>query len=481
MPFNSLAFSLFLPLVFSLYWLLRQYPLIVQNSCILLASYIFYGWWNWRFLFLIFTISLIAFTAGKALDATDNQNRRRVLLAISLGANLGILAFFKYYGFFAESFQTSLQELGMHLELRTIQVVLPVGLSFYTFQALSYVIDVYQRKVTPTREMVAFFAYVGFFPQLVAGPISRASQLLPQFLAKRQFNAEEAKDGLRQILWGLFKKMVIADNLVPTVEIIYRDYNQYSGAILLLGTMYFAIQVYCDFSGYSDIAIGTARLFGFRLTRNFAFPYFSRNMAEFWHRWHISLSTWFRDYLYIPLGGSRTRTTARHLVNLIVTFTVSGLWHGANWTFIIWGLLHGLYYVPLVLSSRHKAYANGVAAGRLLPSPREAVQMTSTFLLTLFAWIFFRANSLSHASGIIGRLWGSNWLEWPQNQATNLLSGLPYVLALLVIEWGQRDKQHALQIEALPVWVRWATYYGVVLAIFFCSATDHVPFIYFQF
>ncbi len=481
MPFNSLAFSIFLPLVFFLYWTLQNRPLVAQNCFILIASYIFYGWWNWRFLLLICTISFVAFTAGKALSVTDNQNRRKLLLSISLCANLGILGFFKYYGFFVESFMASMQGLGMHLELRTIQVILPIGLSFYTFQAVGYVIDVYQRRVTATDEAVAFFAYVSFFPQLVAGPIGRASQLLPQFLARRQFNTKEAKDGLRQILWGLFKKMVIADNLVPTVETIYRDYHQYSGPILLLGTMYFAIQVYCDFSGYSDIAIGTARLFGFRLMQNFAFPYFSRNMAEFWRRWHISLSTWFRDYVYIPLGGSRTRSTARHLANLIVTFTISGLWHGANWTFIIWGVVHGLYYVPLVLSGRHKAYANGIAPGRLLPSPREAVQMSSTFLLTLFAWIFFRANSLAHATGIIGRLWSSNWLEWPQSHSGQLLNGLPYVLALLAIEWGQRDKQHALQIEAMPVWGRWAIYYGVVLGIFFFSATDHVPFIYFQF
>ncbi len=481
MPFNSLAFSIFLPLVFTLYWILRPRPLILQNGFLLLANYLFYGWWNWRFLFLIVTISSIDFLAGRALAATDDQARRKLLLVFTLCANLAILGFFKYFGFFVESFRSSLQLIGLDLELRTIQVILPIGLSFYTFQALGYVIDCYQRKVAATREVVPFFAYVSFFPQLVAGPIGRASQLLPQFLTQRQFNSEEAKDGLRQMLWGLFKKMVIADNLVPVIETIYSDYTHYNGAILLLGTLYFTIQVYCDFSGYSDIAIGTARLFGFRLMQNFAFPYFSRNMAEFWHRWHISLSTWFRDYLYIPLGGSRTTSTARHLANLIVTFTVSGLWHGADWTFIIWGFLHGLYYIPLVLSGRHKAFANTVAAGRLLPSLGEAMQMSTTFLLTLFAWIFFRADSLAQATGIIGRVWSSNWLAAPPLDSSQLMHGIPYVVALLVIEWVQREKQHALQIGALPVWARWTSYYGLVLAIFFLSATDHVPFIYFQF
>ncbi|EMI16079.1 membrane bound o-acyl transferase mboat family protein [Rhodopirellula maiorica SM1] len=475
MLFNSLAFAIFLLLTFVCYWWLQRYSLRVQNTLLLLSSYFFYGCWDWRFLCLIAISSAIDFVVGIQLGSTTHPRYRKRLLTLSIIANLGILGFFKYYGFFVDSFIAASEQLGFQAHPHTLQIILPVGISFYTFQSLSYTIDVYRRHVQPTRDWIAFFAYVSFFPQLVAGPIERAAHLLPQFLCKRTFNLAQAKDGLRQILWGLFKKVVIADNLAPLVDEIFVNYSDHNGVTLLLGVLYFAIQIYCDFSGYSDIAIGTARLFGFDLMQNFAYPYFSRDIGEFWRRWHISLSTWFRDYVYIPLGGSRKVSKAHHLANLIVTFTVSGFWHGANWTFVVWGLLHGLYYLPLVMTGNHKRHHDIVATGRWLPNLREFVQMGSTFALVLLAWVFFRADSVSHAISFISHMMTSPW------RAPTLLKGLPYLALLFTIEWVQRSMPHALQIEHMPVWVRWPAYYSLIVVMFLYGNTGHVPFIYFQF
>lgn len=476
MLFNSLEFVIFLPLVFIIYWGAYDRSLRLQNTILFIASYTFYGWWDWRFLFLLAFSSIVDFITGHLIYTTQNSSRRKIFLSISVIVNLGLLGFFKYYGFFIESFQELLTNLGFYADISTLRIVLPVGISFYTFQTMSYTLDIYRGRLVPTKDIIAFFTFVSFFPQLVAGPIERAENLLPQFLSKRHFDLELAKDGMRQILWGLIKKMVIADKLAPYVDGVYGQYNSYNGPVLLLGTLYFAIQIYCDFSGYSDIAIGTARLFGFELMRNFAFPYFSRDIGEFWRRWHISLSTWFRDYLYIPLGGSRTNSKARHIINLILTFTISGLWHGANWTFIFWGFLNGVLYIPLVLSQRHKLHTDIPAKGRILPTIKEAMQIGITFLSTLFAWIFFRADSLGHAFGYIGQMLHSNWLINP-----TFKGGLPYVVFLLLAEWLQRDKMHVLQISDIPIWGRWAIYYAGISILFFYANTGHVPFIYFQF
>jgi D-alanyl-lipoteichoic acid acyltransferase DltB (MBOAT superfamily) len=476
MLFNSVDFAIFLPIVFCIYWALQNQSLKIQNGFVLLASYIFYGWWDYRFLSLIIISSGVDYLVGIFLSRTQDDRRRKLFLGISIVTNLGILGFFKYFGFFVESFVDVIQVFGFKPHIHSLKLILPVGISFYTFQTLSYTIDIYRRKVKPTSDLIAFFAYVSFFPQLVAGPIERAFNLLPQFLKMRKFDIEKAKDGLRQIAWGMFKKVVIADNLARFVDNVYTNFDAYTGPEMLLGTLYFAIQIYCDFSGYSDIAIGTARLFGFNLMRNFAYPYFSRDIGEFWRRWHISLSTWFRDYVYIPLGGSRTETKARHLMNLIITFTLCGFWHGASWTFISWGFLNALYYLPLVIAGRHRRYNDVVAQGRYFPTFREMLQIASTFSLTLFAWIFFRANSMSHAFGFIQHLFSSNWLKTP-----SFLQGLPYVLIVLIVEWFQRDRQHALQVENIPVWGRWAAYYAVFITIFLFANTGHVPFIYFQF
>jgi D-alanyl-lipoteichoic acid acyltransferase DltB (MBOAT superfamily) len=472
--FNSLAFALFLPAVFIGYWVLAR-RLTAQNLFVLGASYLFYGWWDWRFLSLIFISSLVDYVTGRLLQRTIAPVARKALLCVSLAANLGILGFFKYFNFFAESFAAMLLWFGVGAHPATLNVILPVGISFYTFQTLSYTIDVYRKRIQPTTDPLAFFAYVSFFPQLVAGPIERAEQLLPQFGRHRIFSWDLAKDGLRQMLWGFFKKVVIADNLGRDVDLIFSQYTQLHGIELALGTLYFAFQIYCDFSGYSDIAIGCARLFGFELSRNFAFPYFSRDIPEFWRRWHISLSTWFRDYLYVPLGGSRT-TRALWIRNVLLTFTISGLWHGANWNFIVWGLLHGLCYLPRLWRSKKQPQSTIVAAGRILPSPQEFCRMAATFTVVLVAWIFFRADSLGEALDFIYHMLTRDWLVNPDYER-----GLPYIGILVVIEWIQRTKQHGLEMAHLPTGIRWAIYYAVIAGIFWYGHTGHIPFIYFQF
>ncbi len=479
MLFNSLAFLLFLPVVFTIYWSLSRRNISYQNTLLLVASYVFYGWWDYRFLSLIFLSSLVDYLIGIGLEREDRARRRRLLLAISLCLNLGLLGVFKYYNFFVQSMAELLSEFGLQPNLGSLNVILPVGISFYTFQTLSYSLDIYRRKIRATHDPIAFFAFVSFFPQLVAGPIERAKNLLPQFLKRRQFDLEQAKDGLRQMLWGMLKKVVIADNVAVHVNSIWDNYTAMDSATLFLGTALFAIQIYCDFSGYSDIAIGIARLFGFQLMRNFAFPYFSRDIAEFWRRWHISLSTWFRDYVYFPLGGSRT-TTGRCVRNVIITFVVSGLWHGANWTFLIWGLLHGLYYVALMLCGWQKRYRDDPATGRLLPSVRELLSMGTTFCLVCFAWIFFRAESLSEAFDYIGKFASGPFMSdtyWHgQHVGPVLMSG-----ALILIEWFQRHKQHALDIRGLPVVVRWGMYLSATLIVLILGNFGEIDFIYFQF
>jgi alginate O-acetyltransferase complex protein AlgI len=379
-----------------LYWFAFNKKIRIQNILLLAASYIFYGWWDYRFLALIAFSSVLDYIVGLELSKSEGKIKRKLLLMASLTVNLGFLTFFKYFNFFAESFTEAFTLLGQPFSLSRLEIILPVGISFYTFQTLSYTIDVYKKKLSAVRDPVAFLSYVSFFPQLVAGPIERATNLLPQFLKKRVFDYAKSIDGMRQILWGLFKKIVIADNCAVYVNDIFSNHADYNGSTLLLGGVLFAFQIYGDFSGYSDIAIGTSRLFGFDLMKNFAFPYFSRDIAEFWRRWHISLSTWFRDYLYIPLGGSRGGKLM-NLRNVFVIFLVSGFWHGANWTFILWGGLNALYFLPLMWGNRHRTNINTVAQGKLLPAFREFVQMGSTFFLTVLAWIIFRADNLSHA------------------------------------------------------------------------------------
>src|SRR5690554_308429 len=426
MLFNSIDFALFLPIVFVLYWFVTNKNIKLQNLLIVIASYVFYGWWDWRFLSLILFSTIVDYAVGRGLEKQVNQNKRKVLLWVSILVNLGFLGFFKYYNFFIDNFITAFSFFGTEIKANSLNIILPVGISFYTFQTLSYSIDVYKRKLDPTKDLIAFSAFVSFFPQLVAGPIERATHLLPQFYKKRTFDYSSAVDGMRQILWGLFKKIVIADNCAEYANMIFNNSANYSGSTLVLGAIFFTFQIYGDFSGYSDIAIGTSRLFGFDLKRNFAFPYFSRDIAEFWRRWHISLSTWFRDYLYIPLGGSRGGTWMK-IRNTFIIFIVSGFWHGANWTYIVWGALNAIYFLPLILTKNNRRNLDSVAEGKFFPNIREFASILITFGLTVFAWIFFRANDIAHAFSIISEIFSESFFSLPN------FSGFMYAVVTLIL------------------------------------------------
>ena len=461
---------------------MTQKNLKFQNLLLLVASYVFYGWWDWKFLSLIVFSSFVDYYVGIGLSKYDDKKKRKLLLLTSIVVNLGFLGFFKYYNFFAESIADAYTLLGSPIEASRLNIILPVGISFYTFQTLSYSIDVYKRKLEPTKDMIAFFAFVSFFPQLVAGPIERATNLLPQFYKKRNFRYAKVVDGLRQILWGLFKKIVIADNCAEQANIIFDNSADLNGSALVLGAFFFAFQIYGDFSGYSDIAIGTSRLFGFDLMKNFAFPYFSRDIAEFWRRWHISLSTWFRDYLYIPLGGSRGGTWMK-VRNTFIIFIVSGFWHGANWTFIVWGALNAIYFLPFLLMKRNRQNIGNVAEGRLIPSFREFFGIATTFALTLLAWVFFRAENIGHAFSYIAGIFSTSLFEMPDFgfEMKGVLAIL-LTIAFVFIEWLGRQNEYA--IERLGVtWkrpIRHALYYSLILIIIFLGGNQQ-EFIYFQF
>lgn len=478
MLFNSLDFAIFLPIVFILYWFVFNKHLKNQNALIVLASYVFYGWWDWRFLSLIVFSTLVDYTVGLYLGKVTSKTKRKTLLWTSIIVNLGFLGFFKYYNFFLDNFVTAFSFFGYPISARSLNIILPVGISFYTFQTLSYSIDVYRKKLEPTKNLIAFAAFVSFFPQLVAGPIERATNLLPQFYKKRSFKYHQAVDGLRQILWGLFKKMVIADNCAVFVNTIFDNHQDYSGSTLVLGAVFFAFQIYGDFSGYSDIAIGTARLFGFKLMQNFAFPYFSRDIAEFWRRWHISLSTWFRDYLYIPLGGSRG-SKSKVIRNVFIIFIVSGFWHGANWTFIVWGALNALYFLPLLLTNKNRNHLDIVASESKWPSAKTLVNILITFGLTTLAWIFFRAENISHALQYLKGIGNASLLSIPEIRPTDLLV---LVIFFITIEWLGRRDQFAIEAFGLQ-WkrpLRLAFYYMLIILIFWFSKNEQT-FIYFQF
>jgi len=479
MYFNSLDFALFLPIVFVLYWFVTNKNLKLQNALLVVASYVFYGWWDWRFLSLIVFSSLVDYTIGLQLNKAAQPSKRKLLLWSSILVNLGFLGFFKYYNFFIDSFVDAFSFFGSSIQPNTLDIILPVGISFYTFQTLSYTIDVYKRKLEPTQDIISFLAFVSFFPQLVAGPIERATNLLPQFFKKRQFHYSQAVDGCRQILWGFFKKVVIADNCAEYANQIFNNSSEHTGSTLLIGALFFTFQIYGDFSGYSDIAIGTSRLFGFNLKQNFAFPYFSRDIAEFWRRWHISLSTWFRDYLYIPLGGSQGGTWMK-VRNTFIIFLVSGFWHGANWTFIIWGFLNALYFLPLLLAKRNRTNLDVVAQDSKLPNIKELVQMGLTFGLTVIAWVFFRAESVTHAFTYLKGLFNTSLLTVPTIRPTNLLV---LILFFIGIEWIGRRQHYAIEVLLLKQsrGIRWAFYMIIISIIFVFNSDNQQEFIYFQF
>ena len=482
MLFNSFQFLIFLPVVFLLYWFAargRRW----QNLLVVLASYVFYGWWDWRFLTLIALTSLCSYASGLLIERFEgNRMRQRLVSAANIVINLLILGYFKYFNFIVENLDLLVQSMtGYHLDWVTTDIILPVGISFYTFQALSYTIDVYRRQIRATHDIIEFFAYISFFPQLVAGPIERATNLLPQFQHERKFDYVKAVDGLRQMLWGFLKKLVVADNCATVVNDLWNKYDTLPGlGLFMLGVM-FTLQIFCDFSGYSDIAIGCARLFGFNLMRNFRYPYFSRNIPEFWRRWHISLTSWFRDYIYIPLGGNRCGR-GRMMVNVLIVWAISGLWHGANWTFICWGLYHAvllIIYNILGISTKHKP---DVAAGRLLPNLKELLQMALTFVLAVIGWIIFRCEDMNQAVHFISRMFATLPDGMPVIYGKK---GLLMGVVVLLVEWLQRDKQHALEMNPARglfkfAIVRYLLYISIVVAMFFMVGQVQT-FIYFQF
>ena len=483
MLFNSIDFAVFLPIVFLLYWFVVQKNLKLQNALIVTASYVFYGWWDWRFLSLIIFSTVVDYFVGQKLRTESQQSKRKVLLWTSIILNLGFLGFFKYYNFFLENFIDAFSLFGMQINANSLNIILPVGISFYTFQTLSYTIDVYRKKLEPTKDFMAFSAFVCFFPQLVAGPIERATNLLPQFYKKRIFEYYKAVDGMRQILWGLFKKIVIADNCAELANQIFNNSADMNGSTLVLGALFFTFQIYGDFSGYSDIAIGTSRLFGFDLKQNFATPYFSRDIAEFWRRWHISLSTWFRDYLYIPLGGSRGGTWIK-VRNTFAIFLVSGFWHGANWTFIIWGALNATYFLPLLLTNNNRKNLGVVAKGKLLPSFRELFSMLITFALTVFAWIFFRAKNLEHALTYIYDIFSFSIFSVPDfNGRSKAITTLVLIMIFTLLEWQGREGKYAIENfgKSRSRLLSWSLYSLILFFIGMFMNSVESPFIYFQF
>lgn len=486
MLFHSVDFAVFLPVVFTAYWLLRRNRRL-QNLLVVAASAVFYGWWDWRFLSLLWFSTILDYLVGRGLGRTDDALTRKLLLAASIVLNLGLLGFFKYFNFFADQFTAAFRFFGSPIGTRSLDIVLPVGISFYTFQTMSYSIDVYRRKMAPTEDWLAFFAFVGFFPQLVAGPIERASNLLPQFLAERTFDREESVDGLRQALWGFFKKVVIADQCAVYVDQIFHNAPRLSGSTLLLGAWLFLFQVYGDFSGYSDIAIGVARLFGIRLTRNFAYPFFSRDIGEYWRRFHISLSSWFRDYLYIPLGGSRCGPW-RKAGNTVLIFLASGFWHGADWTFLAWGALNCICFLPLLFTGRNRRHMDTVAEGRLLPNGRETLQMGATFSFAMIAAVLFRSSDMNQAVSYLLLLFSPSLFRVSVEEIKRLSVGADivylvcFIAAMLCVEWLQREKEHALQWRGgrVPRALRWVACYGLIVVICWFRG-DRQAFLYFQF
>ncbi len=479
MSFTSLTFGLFLPIVFALYWALRRH-LWWQNAFLVVASYVFYGWWDWRFLALIAVTSAASYVSGLALEHYRARPRLRSIITTgNIVLNLGILGVFKYFNFFATSFTDLLTTFGLRVDAPTLSLILPVGISFYTFQALSYTIDVHRGQLPATRDAVAFFAYISFFPQLVAGPIERATHLLPQMLRPRSFSPNAAVDGLRQMLWGFCKKMIVADTCAMAVDIIWQAPGEQSALVLFVSAFLFMMQIYCDFSGYSDIAVGCARLFGIDLMQNFRTPYFATSLADFWRRWHISLMTWLRDYVYIPLGGNRC-SRPRQLRNTMAVFLLSGLWHGAAWTFVLWGLYHG------ILVSVEKTL-NNYQAKRGAPTDKNSEQgfwrILGVGLLVCLGWIIFRADSLAALGSYLGGLTHLSTLT-AFSTLTMGKTAVLWSLALLIVEWLGRHRRHALDFPDYRLLryrsVRWAIYYTLLALLLFFHG-EAQTFIYFQF
>ena len=476
MLFNSLEYLIFFPIVLILNWTIFKNHLKIQNLFILIISYIFYGWWDWRFLFLIFLSTTVDYFTGSRIYSSERISLKKYYLCLSILFNLGLLGFFKYCNFFIESWIDLLASIGYQKDnYWTANFILPVGISFYTFQTMSYSLDIYYKKLKPTKDFISFASFVSFFPQLIAGPIERASNLLPQILNPRVFKYGQAVKGARLILWGMFKKVVIADSLASRANYCFDRYEVLDGGTLLLGLIYFSFQIYCDFSGYSDIAIGTAKLFGFELMPNFKYPYFSRNIIEFWKKWHISLSSWFRDYLYIPLGGSRGGKY-KTISNVFIIFVLSGFWHGAKWNFIIWGFVHFLFYIPYLLLNKNRISINSNSSIKIFYSSiKDLVQIGYTFFTVMIAWVFFRSDSITASFNYLANMISK--LSVPQDNRF----GIIFVLILLVLEWSFKDNVNGV-LAYNNYFIRRLIYLVLFYLIFaFFPFFESNQFIYFQF
>lgn len=485
MQFNTIDFAFFLPIVFLLYWFVTSKSIRIQNVFLIIASYTFYGWWDWRFLFLILLSTVVDFCVGVGFKKYNDSAKRRLLLIISVCTNLGLLGFFKYYNFFIESAIDVFTFFGNELNFRSLQIILPVGISFYTFQTLSYSIDVYKGKLQPTTDFFSFAAFVSFFPQLVAGPIERATHFLPQFQKKRHFEYTVGIDGLKQILWGLFKKVVIADNCAYYVDIVFANSSEYTSSSLIVGAILFSFQIYADFSGYSDIAIGVSKLFGFHLKQNFAYPYFSTSIVDFWRRWHISLSTWFRDYLYIPLGGNKG-SYFNFIRNIFLVFTISGLWHGASWTFVAWGSLHAvIYLITYYFIKKERLLSSKINGSSVFfTNMIYYLKLLLTFFIVCLTWVFFRSETIGEALTYLTNIFSSSILSFPNfMNKGQLLSIVLLVLFFVCVEWIGKKDSYALKRIMIrsPRIMRWSFYSLLILLLGVFAKTQEVPFIYFQF
>lgn len=480
MLFNSFEFLIFLPIVFALYWYIGNYSLKFQNLILLTASYFFYGWWSWKFLGLLFLSTLLDFIYGFSVSS-NNRKKAKFFLWLSIINNLGILCIFKYYNFFAIEFQQLFNLLNLNCNIRVLNLVLPIGISFYTFHGMSYVFDIYNGRQRPIHSFFQYAVFVSFFPLLVAGPIERATHLLPQIQKNRTFNYSKAVSGCRLILWGFFKKIVIADSLASIVNEIYSNYTTHNAPTLIIGAISFSFQIYCDFSGYTDIALGVAKLFGFELLSNFKFPYFARDVAEFWRRWHISLSSWFKDYLYIPLGGSK-EGKFKAIRNTLIIFLVSGFWHGASWNFILWGTIHAFGFLPLQLMQKNRTNISSIVAfDKSFPSIKELSQITFTFIFVTIAWIFFRSENLQIAFDYVKLIFidsfknPSNFLSLPLGKFAFV-----YIIPFVCIDWYLRQNERELRVPNNKV-LRHLIYWILLILIFIHTSGDSNSFIYFQF
>jgi len=477
MFFNSLQFLIFLPVVFLAYWFIPNKSKTSQNYILILASYYFYSCWDWRFLFLLVFSTLLDYFSALQIEKSETPASRKFWLWLCISINVGFLGIFKYYNFFVSSFTDLVQNFGLSFNPTLLKVILPVGISFYTFHGLSYIIDIYFKRIKAEKNFVDYSLFVSFFPLLVAGPIERATHLLPQLKVKREFNLDKAKEGIYQIIWGLVKKVIIADTCALYANAIFDNYHSMNSLSLVLGTVYFAFQIYGDFSGYSDIALGASKLFGIDLLKNFDFPYFSRDIAEFWRKWHISLSSWFRDYLYIPLGGSKGSKWFQ-IRNVLIIFLVSGFWHGANWTFVTWGLINALYFIPLLLLNKNRTHLDRFALSFNWTSLRTVINILLTFAITCVAWVFFRAKTIHDAFAYLKRMvtdlhFAPQYFDFERYNYEVLIM----ILFFVVVEWNNRYKIEPLSGKYSYLKVGLSLAAIIALGIF----TDYKNFIYFQF